>query len=323
MGKEVKKITASSIISWIVGFFLLLAGFGSLAQGSVSSGIFIILLSLPVIPYFDKMLEEKVHVKITRGVKVLLVIVIFVIIMVSSTKELGETKNTIVKPSGQVETKIQPEVKTEEVKEEPEEGTKFYGMNEDIKVDYLTYKVTKAETFTEMGTSMIKKEADGKYIKVYLEITNNAKETKQVFTPRFTLVDEKGRQYSRLYDDILYISDALELGKQLQPGVTAKGAIVFEVAKDAQGAGLVIRGDWLSVSEVGVIISKIYDIGKDTTLKDEVDEAMDEAMEEAEEKVEEMMNKCNSPFVCTSSCPEYMDVGQKNCPSGHLCCMQT
>lgn len=198
-----------------------------------------------------------------------------------------------------------------------------YSMNENIKVDYLTYKITKAESFTKMGTSMFKKETNGKFIKVYLDMTNNAKETKEIFTPRFRLIDNQDRKFDRLSDDMMYIADYLEFGKQLQPGLTSSGAIVFEVPKDSTDLKLEIRGDWLSTSKVVVLLSNIKNIGKDTTQKDEVDEMMDEAMEEAEEQMEDLMNQCNSPFVCTSSCPEYMDVGQKNCPSGQVCCIQT
>ena len=49
------------------------------------------------------------------------------------------------------------------------------------------YKITKVETFTEMGISMFEKETDGKFIKVYMDLTNNAKETKEIFTTRFKI----------------------------------------------------------------------------------------------------------------------------------------
>ena len=70
-----------------------------------------------------------------------------------------------------------------------------------------------------------------------------------------------------------------------------------------------------------VALSNIKNIGKDTTQEQEQEEMMDEAMQESEQMIEEMMNKCNAPFKCSSSCPEYMDVGQKDCPSGQVCCM--
>jgi hypothetical protein len=186
-----------------------------------------------------------------------------------------------------------------------------YDMNVDIKVDYLTYKITKAETFTEMGSSYVDKKTNGKFVKVYLDITNNAKETKQIFTPRFTIVDSQDRTFERLSDDIMYISDYLNLGEQLQPGLTDSGAVVFELPKDTQDLKLVIKGDWLSMAEVTVRLSNIQDIGKDTTLQKEQDATVNEAM-----------NKCSAPMKCNSACPEYMGVGQKDCPAGQICCLQ-
>ena len=122
---------------------------------------------------------------------------------------------------------------------------------------------------------------------------------------------------------MMYIVDYLEFGKQLQPGLATSGAIVFEMPQDSDDLKLIISGDWLSNTEIKIMLSNINYIGKDTTQKDEQDEMWDEAMEEAEKQTEELLNQCNSPFICTSSCPEYMDVGQKNCPSGQLCCIKT
>ncbi len=59
------------------------------------------------------------------------------------------------------------------------------------------------------------------------------------------------------------------------------------------------------------------------TEQSEVDEQMAKLQADAEQQTQELMNQCNSPFVCTGSCPEYMDVGQKNCASGQLCCLQS
>jgi len=197
----------------------------------------------------------------------------------------------------------------------------IYSMNQDINVDYLTYKVTKAQTFTKMGNSIFNKETTGKFVKVYLSITNNAKETKQIFTPRFKLIDNQDRKFDRISDDMFYIADYLEFGEQLQPSLTVYGAIVFEFPKDSDGLKLEISGDWLSATKVTITLSNIQNIGIDTTLKDEQDEMMDDLIEEAEEQVEEIMRQCNSPFKCSSDCAQYSDVGQKDCPSGQVCCM--
>lgn len=216
------------------------------------------------------------------------------------------------------EPETQPPVKEEATA--PKEYS--YSMNQDIDVDYLTYKVKNAETFTEMGTSIVKKETTGKFIKIYLDITNNAKETTQLFSPRFKIEDNQGRRYDRLSDDMVYIADYLEFGKQLQPGLTASGGIVFELPKDSKDLVLEITGDWVSITKVRVALSNIQDIGVDKTQKEKQDKIMAGAMEESQAQMEELMNQCNAPFKCSSSCAEFMDVGQKDCPAGQLCCMQ-
>jgi len=284
MTKAIKK-TLGNIIGWIIGAFFIIVGFGLLLGGRAIMGIIIIICSALLVPTIKKILLDNLHIKLSKGIKVILVMIIFFTIFIGAlqegTKDIAAQETT--KTSGS------DEAKSAQPKEEPKE--KLYSMDEDINVDYLTYRVTNVQIFNEMGTSFMKKEADGRFVKVYLEITNKAKETKQIFTPRFTLVDDQGREYDRMADDMLYISDYIEFGKQVQPSVTTKGAVVFEIAKDAKKLGLIIRGDWLSVSQVVVIITQMENIGKDTTLRDKQDDMMDEMMGDAEEQMQDIMGQ--------------------------------
>lgn len=149
-------------------------------------------------------------------------------------------------------------------------------MSQGINVDYLIYNITNAETFTEMGTSMFNKKTNGKFVKVYIAITNNANETKYIFTPRVNIIDNQSRQYDQLSDYMMYIADYFEFGKQLQPGLKARGAIVFELPEDSAGLILMISGDWLSASKVKVSLSNVNDIGKDTTQQAKQDKLWNE-----------------------------------------------
>ena len=189
---------------------------------------------------------------------------------------------------------------------------KLHHMNEGVAVDYVTYTITRVETFTRMGNNFLSKQTDGMFVKVYLKILNNAKETKELFTPRFVLIDDQGRKFERLSDDVFYIADGLNFGKALQPGLSTSGAIVFEIPTDIKGVALVVSGDWLSGTEVVIQIDRFTDIGADTTLERKVNA-----------QIEESMSKCNLPFHCRSSCTQYMSIGQKNCPSGQVCCMDS
>lgn len=89
--KQVKKITAGFIFSWIFGILFLLMGVGTIETGSPIAGIVIILCSAMIIPYFNKLIAEKLNFEISGGVKFLLVIVIFVAMgfsMASTTNDI-------------------------------------------------------------------------------------------------------------------------------------------------------------------------------------------------------------------------------------------
>jgi len=248
-------------------------------------------------------------------------ILLMSVILISGCVDFPEnTPTTTNQQVAQPNTNTQQEVKTVPT---PKPSEKIYALNENVNVDYLTYKVTKVQTFKEMGTSMFNKISEGKFIKVYVRITNNAKETKEIFSPRLRIQDSEGRIFERVSDDMMYIADYIEFGKQLQPSLATSGAVVFEMPEDSKDLILLISGDFTSTSVAKVNLSSIEDIKKDTTQQDKQDKMWDSTMEESEQKVEEMMNKCNAPFKCTSSCQEYADVGKKDCPSGQVCCMQT
>ena len=138
---------------------------------------------------------------------------------------------------------------------------------------------------------------------------------------KLKIEENQERKYDRLSDDMLYIADHLEFGKQLQPGLAVSGAIVFEMPKNSENLKLIITGDWLSNTEIKVQLSNIQNIGKDATQKVEQDKMWDNAMEEGKAKTEELMSKCNAPFKCSSDCAASADVGKKDCQSGQLCCM--
>lgn len=290
--KEVKKITLGGILSWIFGVIFALAGLGAFTSSSFVAGFTFLIMGAVLLPPMNKLFKEKMNFELSTGIKIAVIIIGFVVVGMTMNTNTTPTKtdNSQVATNNQVNTPVETQKETQ-IKEPETPKETIYSMNQDIGVDYITYKVTKAETFTEMGTSMFKKETDGKFVKVYLKLTNNAQETKQIFSPRFKIEDSKGRKYDRLSDDMMYIADYLEFGKQIQPGLTTSGAIVFELPTDSTDMKLIISGDWVSVSQVKVALSNIQNIGKDTTQKDKQDAIMDEAMADAQKQTDEMMQQ--------------------------------
>ncbi len=75
---EVKKITAGLILSWIFGILFLIFGMGIIGTGSPLAGIIIILCAAMIIPYFNRLIANKLHLEISGGVKFILVIIILI-----------------------------------------------------------------------------------------------------------------------------------------------------------------------------------------------------------------------------------------------------
>lgn len=114
MSKEVKKITVGSIFSWIFGILFLIMGVSIIGTGAPIAGIIIILCSAMIIPYFNRLIAEKLNFQISGGVKFLLVIIIFIAMgfaMASISKDTAPSNTQT--PTTQ-DTQIPTQVKTEE-----------------------------------------------------------------------------------------------------------------------------------------------------------------------------------------------------------------
>jgi hypothetical protein len=285
--KDVKKITLGGIFGWIFGILFGLAALGSLISAQIVPALVLIAMAAVLLPPVNKIFSEKMNFELSKGIKIAVIIAGFVILGMTMDTETMPNDNSQVNTNNQAST--QAETQQKSVKQTETQKEILFNMNEEIPVDYLSYEVYKTETFTEMGTSMFNKKTNGKFVKVYLNILNNAKETKQIFTPRFKIEDNQGRRYDRLSDDMMYIADYLEFGKELQPGLSTDGAIVFEMPKDSEDLKLIITGDWTSNKEVKIQLSNIEDMGIDITQQEEQDKIVDDAMADAQAQVDQMM----------------------------------
>lgn len=195
-------------------------------------------------------------------------------------------------------------------------------LNEEINIGEFNYIFTKAETFTKMGALYTEATTTGKFIKVYFTITNNSNKPQYMSTSEIKLVDSKDRQFDEYSMSTMYISDGFTLLDKLQPGLPMSGALVFELPKDSVEIKAQIVQGWQEELRATINLGTIKNIGSDTTLQEEQDATWDDLMDDSQQEWEEMMNQCTSPFSCSSSCPEYMGVGQKDCPNNQVCCME-
>ena len=162
----------------------------------------------------------------------------------------------------------------EQAEKDTEKVTETIKIGDEVQVDDLTYKVDKVETYTSIGDDLFGKETQGLFYKVYLTITNNAKESKNIFSPRFKIIDDEGYSYDSDTEAEIYIDDAIGFGEQLQPRLALSGAKIFELPTIAKNLKLEISGDWLSIERVVVELdsTKIIAKGKETSRQDKIDE---------------------------------------------------
>ncbi|MES2223750.1 MAG: hypothetical protein V4469_02330 [Patescibacteria group bacterium] len=87
---KTKNITLGSVFSWVFGVVMLLTAVSTIFTKPLS-GILFLLIAIIVLPPSNKLIKEKLHINLSRGLKVFLVLVLFVII--------GTTSSSNVMPS--------------------------------------------------------------------------------------------------------------------------------------------------------------------------------------------------------------------------------
>jgi hypothetical protein len=100
--KEVKKITLGLILSWIFGVLFGISGLTFLFNGGIIAGGSLILASLILLPPMNKFIKEKFNFELSRGLKVTLVIILFVIYAVSLPSSNIFNNDVKVQPTANV-----------------------------------------------------------------------------------------------------------------------------------------------------------------------------------------------------------------------------
>lgn len=108
---EVKKITLGSIISWIIGVGSLLSVFTFLKSSLMVSFLYLI-VAIILIPPFSKKVQSKLKIHLSRGVKVLMVLVIFFIIGTMMINSSVDPKNPVTKTTTETKKVDEPKEET-------------------------------------------------------------------------------------------------------------------------------------------------------------------------------------------------------------------
>jgi hypothetical protein len=119
------------------------------------------------------------------------------------------------------------------------------GVSSDVKISVQKFESSDTAGNNQFST----KKAQGVYKIVTLSITNNQKDAITVDGSSFKLLDSQSREFSYSSEAQLAISSSTGNQKkevfslkQINPGMTVTGVVVFDVPKDAQGFVLKARG---------------------------------------------------------------------------------
>ncbi|EJR29023.1 MULTISPECIES: DUF4352 domain-containing protein [Bacillus] len=190
----------------------------------IISSIVCLVLAMILIPSKDK--EEKSKVKETT--------------QQASTEVKEEPKKEEVKK--EEPKKEQPKKKEEPKKEEPKKELSKEGDSSKVKI-----AVGSVESIDSVGGEYLKENAQGVFKVVEISITNNQKDAITVDANSFKLMDNQDREFTYSTQ----AQTAYDIGnggksdfflKQLNPGLTQTGKIIFDVPADAQGLVLKARG---------------------------------------------------------------------------------
>ena len=138
--KQVRKITLGFVLGWIFGVIFLLSGVVSLLTGMIIEGLLSLVLAIILLPPANNFIAERFNFVISRGLKIVLVLVLLVVIGIvagGKTDEDVKTNDT---------TKIEETADTEEVEEEVEV------VQDWVKVTSITASASKqSDTFELKG----------------------------------------------------------------------------------------------------------------------------------------------------------------------------
>ncbi|WP_242227211.1 DUF4352 domain-containing protein [Bacillus cereus group sp. BfR-BA-01315] len=173
-----------------------------------------------------------------------LVVIIFIAAIIDGSNDPKEKASTEPKQEAKKDTeKKEPEVKKEEPKkEEPKKELSKEGESSKVKI-----AVGSVETLESVGNEITNEKAQGIFKVVEISITNNQKDAITVDANSFKLVDNQDREfkYSTQAQTTYDIANGGKLDfflKQLNPGLTQTGKVIYDVPKDAQGLVLKARG---------------------------------------------------------------------------------
>lgn len=107
-----------------------------------------------------------------------------------------------------------------------------------------TYQVTAATTADSIGDSYMREEATGVFVVVDIKLTNEKDEPATIMENNISLIGGNNKKFSTSNEAIFALGDDSILMKEIQPGLTVKGKLVYDVPPKA------VKGAYLQVEDM-------------------------------------------------------------------------
>lgn len=251
------KVTLWNVIGWIIGIFFGLGGIAFIVSGEIC-GIPLIMAACISIPPIISWIEKKVNIELSGGLKVVIVIVLFVTygvtmdastptpVDVSTSPPTSPSTSTPTStpastptstPTPTVESKSIDNLKTGDTASTRTKEVTIIGVRKQYYWDYNLPNMG-------MGTTSMSQEASpgNTLIIANVNIKNTGKDRLYLGSSDLSVTDSECYRY----DSLFYLGDnALDLFQELYPNQQVEGIVIFEVPKDA--TELRIQYDFASI----------------------------------------------------------------------------
>lgn len=136
--------------------------------------------------------------------------------------------------------------------------TKIYSVGDELKAGDFNWKITgfsKTEIIGEyLYDNLLGEKADGIFLIIDVEITNNGNSAKYLSDSFIKLIDEQNREFSATSSAAIYLKPqgSALIFEQINPGITKKGKVVFDVPKTIKVANIKITSNLLTSNNYNV-----------------------------------------------------------------------
>jgi len=144
---------------------------------------------------------------------------------------------------------------------QPQEQVKTYSLGDTIQAGNFKWRITKVSTAKEIGQSImgsfVGERADGVFVILDVEVENTGNSAEYLSDYYIKLVDSQGREFSPNTVAAMYLKpegSALAF-EQINPGITKKGKIVYDVPEGITSFNVKITSSLFSTKVYNVEIT--------------------------------------------------------------------